>query len=153
MIAMVRYAHEMCAGESYEPSTFSISAAFNQQFLYSIEDFNPMYLRGADGAPARIHPVILLHMSARTRSKSFLLSPNTGSVFAKDSVTFCRPAFVGEVLVTTWTIRDVYKKKGRLYQSLAIGITSDNRVLLDREMHSVFFTHDGGALQLPGANP
>lgn len=128
---------------------FSISAELNQQFLYSIEDFNPVYLTEANGHPAQIHPMILLHMSARTRSSSFLLAPNTGSVFAREKVAFHGPAFVDEPLLTRWTIRDVYLKNGKLYQAMAITVTSDTQLLLDREMHSVFATNDGTVLELP----
>lgn len=150
MKAKVRYAHEMCPGEQYEPMHFSISAELNQQFLYSIDDFNPIYLREKEGRPAQVHPMILLHMSARTRSRSFILAPNTGSVFAKEKVAFHGPVFVDELLSTRWTIQDVYKKNGKLYQALAITITSGTQLVLDREMHSVFATNDGTTLELPG---
>ena len=141
-MAETRYAHELQPGEEYEPLHFSIPADLNQQFLYTIEDFNPVYL----GPRAQIHPMILLHMSARTRSPSFRVAPNMGSVFARENVRFLRPAYVDEKLLTTWKIKDVYEKNGRLYQSMTIRITAeDGAMVIDREMHSVFHTEKPGS--------
>jgi hypothetical protein len=147
------YAHELRPGDEYEPLAFSIPADFNQQFLYAIADFDPIYL-GVTGAPAQIHPMILLHMSARTRSTSFRLAPNMGSVFARENVRFCRPAYVDEPLVATWKIRDVYQKNGRLYQSMIIKITGpDGEIVIDREMYSVFFADGGAPADARGKGP
>jgi hypothetical protein len=140
------YAHELRPGDSYAPLEFSISAELNQQYLFTIEDFAPAYL-GASGAPAQIHPMLLLHMSARTRSPSFRLAPGMGSVFAREKVRFLRPAYVDQKLRVTWRIRDVYEKGGRLYQAMEIGIDGPEPIL-EREMHSVFFVEKrpgGGA--------
>src|SRR5690606_31038453 len=139
-----KFAHELRAGEGYEPSSFLITAEVNQQFLFSIEDYCADYLCRPNGADPIVHPMLLLHMSARTRSRSFKLAPNTGSIFAKDKVIFRRPALVDEPLSTTWTIRDVYEKNGRLYQHLDIQVCGEDDVVIDREMHSVFFTKGGG---------
>ena len=148
----MRYAHQLKPGERYEPAAFSITADVNQQFLYAIADFNPIYLdSGQPPSQARIHPMILLHMSARTRSPSFRLAPNTGSVFAREHAVFRRPAFVDEPLQTRWIVKDVYQKGGRLYQAMDIVVASGEEIVLDREMHSVFFTHDGAPLDLPGS--
>lgn len=147
----MRYAHQLKPGEGYEPSVFSITDDVNQQFLYAIADFDPIYIDSDRPRPRpRIHPMILLHMSARTRSPSFRLAPDTGSVFAREHAVFRRPAFVDELLQTRWTVLDVYQKGGRLYQALEIVVVSGEEVVLDREMHSVFFTHDGAPLALPG---
>jgi acyl-CoA thioesterase FadM len=89
-------------------------------------------------------------MSARTRSPSFRLAPDTGSVFAQDSVTFRRPAFVDEWLDVHWCIRDVYERKGRLYQALDTQVTTaDGGAVLSRDAHSVFFTRSGEPLSPP----
>lgn len=145
----IRFAHELRPGEEYEPLHFSISADVNQQFLYAIEDYSSIYVRGPGGTPGLVHPVLLLHMSARTRSPSFKLAPNTGSIFARDKVIFHRPARVGEPLISNWIIKDVYERKGRLYQCLSIQVRGSDDVVVDREMHSVFFTRDGSRLQVP----
>ena len=136
-----RYAHELQAGEQYAPLDFAITPEVNQQFCFSLEDYNPDYVgggpEGADGA--LVHPVLLLHMSARTRSPSFRLAPGMGSVFARESVEFLKPARVNAPLRATWTIREVYEKRGKLYQALEIGVYErDGERLLKREMHSVF---------------
>jgi hypothetical protein len=149
----MRYAHQLKPGERYEPAVFSITTDINQQFLYAIADFNPVYICSSQpSSRPRIHPIILLHMSARTRSPSFRLAPNTGSVFAREHAIFRRPAFVDELLEARWTVQDVYLKGGRLYQALDIVVVSGGEVVLDREMHSLFFTHDGAPLELPGSD-
>lgn len=74
-----------------------------------------------------------------------------GSVFAREKARFCRPAFVEELLTTTWTIKEVYERKGRIYQCLAIRVARDGETVLDREMHSVFF-QSGPSMSGPGSN-
>ena len=87
-----------------------------------------------------VHPVLLLHMSARTRSPSFRLAPGMGSVFARDRVTFHRPAIVDEWLEVQWTIREVYERKARIYQALQTRVMGDRGdVVIERDAHSVFF--------------
>jgi hypothetical protein len=128
---------------------FAITAEINQQFLFALEDYASEYL-GDDGRPAQIHPVLLLHMSARTRSPSFRLAAGMGSVFAKDRVHFHRSAYVGEWLEVRWRLRDVYARKGRLYQVLetrVVGATGD--LVVEREAQSVFFTRSGEPLPVP----
>ena len=143
------FAHELGPGDSYAPLKFSIPAQLNEQYLFALADYDPPYL-GSDARPAIVHPVLLLHMSARTRSPSFRLAPDTGSVFARDVVTFHRPALVDQWLEVHWTIREVYERKGRLYQALDTLLrTSDGAVVLRREAHSVFFTRSGDPLPLP----
>jgi acyl dehydratase len=147
----LRYAHELGAGEGYASLRFRIPAEVNQQYLFALEAYASEYL-GAPGARAVVHPVLLLHMSARTRSPSFRLAPDTGSVFAQDSVTFRRPAFVDEWLDVHWRIRDVYERKGRLYQALDTQVTTaDGAAVLSRDAHSVFFTRSGEPLSVPPA--
>lgn len=145
----MKYAHELRPGDCYEPFSFVVSHEVNQQFLYSIGDYQLPYLPSSVDGAAFVHPMILLHMSARTRSVSFKLAPNTGSVFARDRVSFRRPALVGEQLTATWTISSVYERKDRLYQSLDIQVRGASDVVIDREMHSVFYTKDGVQLAAP----
>ena len=144
------FAHELRPGDTYAPLQFQITAELNQQFLFALEDYALDYL-GLEGRPALVHPVLLLHMSARTRSPSFHLAPGTGSVFARDVVSFHRPAYVGELLQVEWSIRDVYARNGRLYQALEtiVAAVVTGETVLRREAHSLFFTRDGVALPLP----
>jgi len=144
------YAHELAPGDAYAPLTFRVSTELNQQFLFALEDYSEAYLGGANQRPI-VHPVLLLHMSARTRSPSFRLAPGTGSVFARDVAKFHRAAYVDEELAVTWTIREVYARKGRLYQALDTRIAgaASGDPIVSREAHSLFFTHDGVELPLP----
>ena len=143
------FAHELRPGDAYAPLTFRVSPELNQQFLFTLEEYCPEYL-GSPGEPAMVHPVLLLHMSARTRSPSFRLAAGIGSVFAKDVVVFSRPAFVNEVLTVHWTIRGVYERRGRLYQRLDTIVSNPaSEQVLRREAHSVFFTESGVSLSVP----
>lgn len=135
----MRYAHELQAGDEYEPLTFVVSSTFNQQFLFALESFHPRYLGNVGQAPALVHPVILLHYSPRTRSPSFRLAPGMGSIFARDNSRFLGKPYVDTRFRTTWKIFDVYEKRGRVYQDYVAEIHDDNgRQLLWREMTSVF---------------
>ena len=142
-VAPFPFAHELTPGESYAPLQFRISPEVNQQFLFALEDYRQEYL-GTHERPAIVHPVLLLHMSARTRSPSFRLAPGIGSVFARDVVEFSRHALVDEPLTVCWTILDVYERRGRLYQALdTVVINDEGQQVLRREAHSVFFTDSG----------
>jgi hypothetical protein len=148
-VAPFPFAHELTPGESYAPLQLRISPELNQQFLFALEDYRQEYL-GTHGRPAIVHPVLLLHMSARTRSPSFRLAPGIGSVFARDVVEFSRHALVDEPLTVRWTIRDVYERRGRLYQALdTVVIDDEGQQVLRREAHSVFFTDSGVLLTMP----
>lgn len=138
----------MRPGDTYAPLRFRVSAETNEQYLFALADYSPEYL-GTSG-PAQVHPVLLLHMSARTRSPSFRLAAGMGSVFAKDRVTFHRPAFVDEWLDVHWTIREVYERKGRLYQGLDTRVLNgEGGVVLYRDAHSVFLVSSGAAAPPP----
>ena len=136
----VRYAHEFGPGDAHEPLEFRATPELNQQFLYALEDFDPQYWN----EDALVHPVLLLHMSARTRSPSFRLAPDMGSIFARDRAEFLDPARVGRPLVVNWRVLDVYEKRGRAYQCMGVSIhDADGTPVLRREMHSTFFRRNG----------
>jgi hypothetical protein len=61
----IPYARQMQPGERYAPLRFRISADVNEQYLFALGDYARRYL-GASDARAQVHPVLLLHMSART---------------------------------------------------------------------------------------
>jgi hypothetical protein len=133
------FSHELRPGDTYEPLRFRISPDLNEQYLFALAEYDRVYLGGA-GRRALVHPVLLLHMSARTRSPSFRLAPNMGSVFARDHVTFLRAAYVEQWLEARWTIREVYERKGRVYQGLDTVVLDEcSRVVLVRDAHSAFF--------------
>lgn len=134
------YAHELRAGEHYAPLDYVVTPDLNQQFLYAVEDFDPMYIDGADGR-ALVHPVLLLHMMPRTRSPSYREAPGMGSAFARDKTWFLSPAYVGELLRVTWTITNTYEKRGKIYQDyVAVTHNAQGRALVRRELSSTFFT-------------
>ncbi len=138
-----KYAHEMEEGDEYEPLEFTITPEINQQFLFALEDFDPQYIDGDEAGAALVHPVLLLHMSARTRSPSFRLAPDSGSIFAREHVEFLNPARVGQRLRAGWRVAETYEKRGRRYQRIAIAIDAkDGTPIIRREMHDTFFFGD-----------
>ena len=143
--AMSSYSHELKPGDAYAPLHFSISRDVNEQYLFALGDYDKAYLP-RDGNPLLVHPVLLLHMSARTRSPSFKLAPNMGSVFAKERVTFLAVAYVDEPLEVQWIVREVYEHKRRLYQGLDTSVRgADGREILRRDAHSLFVVKKGAA--------
>lgn len=139
-----KFAHEMEAGDEYEPLEFTITPEINQQFMFALEDFGPQYTGGDELGTALVHPVLLLHMSARTRSPSFRLAPDSGSIFAREHVEFLNPARVGQKLRVTWRIAETYEKRERRYHRIKITIDADDGTpILRREMHdTVLFRND-----------
>ena len=136
-----KYAHELQAGEHYAPLDYVVSAEVNQQFLYAVEDFDPVYVEGLDGSRAYVHPVLLLHMMPRTRSPSYREAPGMGSAFARDRTWFLSPAYVGEPLRVAWTITETYQKRGKIYQDyLSVTQNAQGMELVRRELSSTFFT-------------
>lgn len=140
MTTQGRYAHELRAGDTYEPLEFTVTADINQQFLYAVEDYSPIYLEGRDGRPPVVHPVLLMHMSPRTRSPSYRQAPGMGSAFARDRSRYCNPGYVGSRFRVTWTVTDTYEQRGRIYQDyVALICDGDGIEILRRELSSTFF--------------
>ncbi len=136
-----KYAHELQAGDEYEPLEFSVTPDLNQQFLYAVEDFNLLYVNGADGKPPLVHPVLLMHMSPRTRSPSYRQAPGMGSAFARDRSTYLHPAYVGTKLHVTWKVSKTYEQRGKIYQDYVALIQDDSgNDILRRELSSTFFS-------------
>ncbi len=91
-----------------------------------------------------MHRVLLLHMSARTRSPCFRLALNSGSIFARERVEFPSPAEVGQKLRVNWRVAETYEKRGRHYQRIAIAIDAeDGTPIIRREVHDTFFFSEG----------
>ena len=136
-----KFAHELKGGDHYEPLEFVVTSDLNQQFLYCVEDYNPIYLDGRDGKPPLVHPVLLMHMSPRTRSPSYRQAPGMGSAFARDRSTYLAPAFVGAGVRVTWTVTSTYEQRNKIYQDyVALICDAQERVLLRRELSSTFFS-------------
>lgn len=135
-----KFAHEMKAGDAYEPLEFVVTPDLNQQFLFAVEDYAPIYLEGRDGAPPLVHPVLLMHMSPRTRSPSYRQAPGMGSAFARDRSWYSNPGYVGSRFRVTWTVTNTYEQRGKIYQDYVAVITDqDARQILKRELASTFF--------------
>jgi acyl dehydratase len=136
-----KYAHELQAGDSYEPLRFTVTPELNQQFLYAVEDFNPIFIEERDGSPPLVHPVLLMHMSPRTRSPSYRQAPGMGSAFASDSSIYLAPGYVGDTFEVRWRIVNTYPKRGKIYQEYVAEIRdSHGRIVLRRELASTFFS-------------
>lgn len=136
-----KYAHELQAGEQYAPLEFVVTPDLNQQFLYAVEDFNPLFLEGRDGKPPLVHPVLLMHMSPRTRSPSYRQAPGMGSAFARDHSTYMNPGYVGSKFRVMWTIDKTYEQRGKIYQDYVALIEDENgRPILRRALSSTFFS-------------
>lgn len=135
-----KFAHELKAGDQYEPLEFVVTSDLNQQFLYAVEDFNPIYLEGRDGKPPIVHPVLLMHMSPRTRSPSYRQAPGMGSAFARDRSRYFGPGFVGGTFRVTWTVTNTYEQRGKIYQDYVALVQDENgAAILRRELASTFF--------------
>lgn len=136
------YAHELQAGDKYVSLDFTVSAELNQQFLYAVEDYNPIYLEGRDGHPPVIHPAVLMYFSPRTRSPSFRQAADMGSAMARDGAEFFGPAYVDHPLRIDWTVLQTYEKRGKIYQDYIAEVVDavSGKVLLRRAMASTFFT-------------
>jgi len=135
-----KFAHELKAGDQYEPLEFLVTPDLNQQFLYSVEDYNPIYLEGRDGKPPLVHPVLLMHMSPRTRSPSYRQAAGMGSAFARDRSRYLNPGYVGSRFRVTWTVTDTYEQRGKIYQDyVALVQDAGGTDILRRELASTFF--------------
>lgn len=136
-----KFAHELQGGDAYEPLEFVVTPHINQQFLYAAEDFNPLFLEGVGDKPPLVHPILLMHMSPRTRSPSYRQAPGMGSAFARDRSTYLNPAYVGSKLRVTWKVEKTYEQRGKIYQDyVALVEDADGNPILRRELSSTFFS-------------
>jgi hypothetical protein len=139
-----KYAHEMVVGDHYAPLEFVVSPAMNELFLYAIQDYQPRYWRETEEGPPIVHPVLLLQMSPRTRSPSWRLAPDMGSVLGTEHTEFCAPGYVSQRFRVEWTVLEVYEKRGRPYHNTETLIYADQETLImRRELHSTFFMRHG----------
>jgi len=141
-----KYAHEMIAGDHYAPLIFSVDPSMNEQYLFSVQDYDPRYWAGENGRPALVHPVLLLQMTPRTRSPSWNLAPGMGSVLGQEKTEFLSSGRIGEQFRVEWTVLDVYEKRGRPYHNTETKMFGgDGRLIMRRELHSTFFMREGKA--------
>lgn len=142
------YAHELRAGDRYEPFEFTATHDLNQQWLFAVEDYHPRYIDGADGQPPLVHPIMLMQMSPRTRSPSFRQAPDLGSALARDCTTFLRPVPVGTRLKVEWEVTNTYEQRHKIYQDyVATILDPEGRVVMRREISSTFFSLAGSQAQ------
>ena len=134
-----KFAHELEPGDEYEPLEFTVSAEMNQQFLFGQEDFDRRYVEAHVGAPALVHPALLLQMAANTKSPSFELAPGTGSILSEASTEFLNPAMVGATLRVRWRETERYEKRGRHYYVMVAEIADERDLaVLRRTLHLTF---------------
>jgi len=138
---MQLYAHQLQAGDCYESFEFTVTPDLNQQWLYAVEDFNPLYIEGGNGKPALVHPVVLMQISPRTRSPSFRQAPDMGSALARDCTTFLAPCYVGTRLRVDWLIKQTYEQRNKIYQDYVATIRDEAGVeVMRREISATFFS-------------
>lgn len=136
-----KFAHELVAGDEYAPLEFVVNEDYNQQMLFAVEDYNPIYLEGRHGQPPVVHPVLLMQMSPRTRSPSYRQAPGMGSAFARDHSVYLGAAHVGTTLRVTWKVHKTYEQRGKIYQDYTAWIRdAAGRDILKRDMSSTFFS-------------
>lgn len=141
-----KFAHEMRVGDQYAPLTFRVSPSMNEQYLFSIQDYDPRYWASEKDEPALVHPVLLLQMSPRTRSPSWNLAPGMGSILGRETTEFTGTGRIGEEFRIEWTVLDIYEKRGRPYHNTETKIFGgDGRLIMRRELHSTFFLRDDNA--------
>jgi acyl dehydratase len=121
-------------GDRYKPYYFTVDKPLNDQYLFALEDYDPMYTGGVgNGRPAMVHPGVLLSSSNISRSPSYFSPPGTHAMFSRDLITFLSPANIGEELRMDCTVTDVFEKRGRSWfvtEALIRG--SDGRVSIRR---------------------
>lgn len=133
---MDKFAHEMELGDAYAPLEIEITPEYHQQYLYAAQDFDARYVTGLYGNPPEVHAAMILNLSSLTRSPSFKVAENTGTVMAETECRFFNPAYVGSILTCTYEITDIFEKRGRDYQTVTTEMTDDaGRVILKRHTH------------------
>jgi len=138
-----KFAHEMELGDSYAPLEIEVSPEYHQQYLYAAQDFDSRYVGGVDGSPPEVHAAMILNLSLLTRSPSFKVAENTGTVMAETECQFLNPAYVGTKLNVTFDVTDIFEKRGRAYQTVSTDMTdSHGRIILKRHTHVAVMRKD-----------
>jgi len=119
-------------GEKYKELEIKVSPQLNEQFMKALDDFNPRYKE-------IVHPGLLLNISSITKSPSFYLDKDVAAVGAKFSGKYRRPVRVGETVVVSWRVTDVYERRSRNYQICDVLITDDmGQKILSRKICNTF---------------
>ena len=129
--------HLLEVGEELEPLKFIPTAELNQQYLYGVEDYNPLYI---EGDHAYVHPSLLLNMSNFTRSPSYYLDPQFGAIHAAEETIFVHPATIGKTITVSWKVTDAYPKRGRPYQEIAVSVVDEDGQEILRRIKSVTYS-------------
>lgn len=136
---MIKFADEFQPGDALDPIHVVVTDDWNRQILFAQQDYDFCYVGSAGGDPARVHPALLLALSANTRSPSYRLRPGTASVLAEDAVEFLAPATVDDRLSVTWRIAGIEEKRGRLRQTIEARIADGGGRPVLRRMLCVVF--------------
>ena len=120
-------------GDEFDPLTFTVTEEMNDQYLYAEQDHHPRYRWLA-------HPGLLLNMSNNTRSPSFYLPPGWAEIHARESLSFLRPANVGDELTVTWKVLQTWEKNEMPWHKVSITVTreKDDKIVLVRLMTNTF---------------
>ena len=136
---MSKFAHELEIGDTLAPLSFTVTPEWNQQYCYAQEDFDPRYTGSLADQPAEVHPTLLLSMSANTKSPSFRLAPNTGSILGEQHCHFFRPARVGRRIDVAFRITDIHTRHDKRFHVVESTVTDeDGTLILRRKSHLIF---------------
>ena len=86
-----------------------------------------------------MHPTLLLSMSANTKSPSFILAPDTGSILGEQLCQFFEPARLGKRLDVAFRVTDIHTRQDKRFHVVESTVTDEDGVLiLRRESHLIF---------------
>jgi len=140
---MDKFSHEMQVGDSYAPLDIEITPEYHQQYLYAAQDFDARYVDGVDGSPPEVHAAMILNLSSLTRSPSYKVAENTGTVMGETECQFRNPAYVGSTLHITYDVTETFEKRGRDYQTVTTEVSDgDGRIILNRHTHVAIMLKD-----------
>jgi len=132
---------QFAVGDTYADFEFTVTREFNENFCQSLEDFHPRYMEfGPDGKPPIVHTGLLINFSNLTRSPSFSLPAGMAAIHTHEEVTYGKPVRVGTKIKVSWTVVEVYEKRGKWYQVLDCPIRDEQGdLILRRKSTNTFF--------------
>jgi hypothetical protein len=126
----------------YEPSEFTVTPEYNEQYLYGTENYDKHYLEDSELGEPLAHPGLLLNQANVTRSPNFKVFSGVVSVHTRSEVEFVNPGRVGQHFQVTWEFSDMYKHKEKLYGVVTSVVSDDNgNVILRRHDHGLILIH------------
>jgi hypothetical protein len=126
----------------YEPSEFTVTPEYNEQYLYGTENYDKHYLEKTGMGDPLVHPGLLLNQANVTRSPNFKVFSGVVSVHTRSEVEFVNPGRVGQHFRVTWIFSNMYTHKEKLYGVVSAEIRNDDdKVVLRRHDHGVILIH------------